>query len=119
MVDEWREVASGDTMSAALERARTTLLAEGQEVHDEELTFRPYRAGDEGGWKAFVRLVPEETIVERLTLVSEVGCLNFDPPVFLQTGEVFWTWGRALLVRSPDGAVRQIQARPRRPDDRR
>lgn len=122
---EWREVGRGDTMTAARENARTALGIEGQEVPDEEFRFSADDADDAdgadgvGGFRAFVRVAPEETTVERLTLVSELGWLHFHPPVTLQPGEVFWKWGRTLRIRSLDGAVRQVQARPRSPSDRR
>jgi hypothetical protein len=63
--------------------------------------------------------VPEETNVERLTLVSELDWMYFEPPVFLQPGETFWTEAHTLYIRSVDGDVRQVRARPSRPDDRR
>lgn len=66
------------------------------------------------------RLVMEqfgETTVERLTMASVIGWLHFEAPVFLQPGEVFWVEGRTLHVRSPEGGVRLVEARPHRADD--
>jgi hypothetical protein len=61
----------------------------------------------------------EETEVERLTLISEIAWLYFEPPIFVQPGETFWVEDRTLHVRSLDGAIRKIVARSARPDDRR
>ena len=60
---------------------------------------------------------PEETPVERLTLLENVHHLYFEPPLFLQPGEAFWIEGRALYVRGVDGQVRSQTARPSRPTD--
>lgn len=51
----------------------------------------------------------EETTVERLTLVSHLGRLHLDPPVYLQAGETFWVEDGSLHVRGVDGAVRQVR----------
>ena len=59
------------------------------------------------------------TQVDRLTLVSEVGWLNFEPPIFVQAGESFWVVDRTLYVLSIDGDVRSAEARASRPTDRR
>lgn len=60
-----------------------------------------------------------ETTVERLTMASVIGWLHFEPPVFLQPGDVFWVEERTFHVRSPEGEVRLVEARPRRADDAR
>jgi len=60
---------------------------------------------------------PEETPVERLTLVENVHSLYFEPPLFPQPGEAFWLEARTLYVRGVDGSVRSQPARPSRPDD--
>jgi hypothetical protein len=57
--------------------------------------------------------------VDRLTLVSEVGWLHFEPPMFVQAGECFWVEDRTLYVRSTEGEVRSITARASGPTDRR
>lgn len=49
------------------------------------------------------------TTVERMTLVSDLGPLHFDPAVLLAAGETFWVDGDTLLVRGSDGATRQVQ----------
>ena len=59
------------------------------------------------------------TRANRLTLVSEVGWLYFEPPMYVQAGECFWVDDRTLYVRSTDGAVRSVEARASRPTDRR
>jgi hypothetical protein len=61
----------------------------------------------------------EETTAEKLTLISEIDWLHFEPPVFVQPGEKFWVEGRTLHVRSLDGDVRTVVARALRADDRR
>jgi hypothetical protein len=61
----------------------------------------------------------EETTADRLTLVSNVHELYFEPPVFVKQGETFWVEGRALHVRNQDGAVYVYPARKSRPDDMR
>ena len=61
----------------------------------------------------------DETTAERLTLISEIDWLYFEPPIFVKTGETFWVEGRSLHVRALDGSVRKIDARASRPDDRR
>jgi hypothetical protein len=61
----------------------------------------------------------EETVVERLTLLENVHHLYFEPPLFLQVGEVFWVRDRTLYVRGVDGTVRTREARASRPDDMR
>ncbi|GEL99003.1 hypothetical protein [Cellulomonas terrae] len=79
-------------------------------------------SGPRGGSRAAAchpETVLEETRVERLTLVSEIHHLHFEPPVFLRPGETFWVEGRTLHIRTPDLAVRQVTARPSRPDDAR
>jgi len=63
--------------------------------------------------------VREETEAERLTLISEIDWLYFEPPIFVQPGETFWVEDRTLHVRSLNGAIRKIVARSARPDDRR
>ena len=60
---------------------------------------------------------PDETLVERLTLLENVHSLYFEPPVFLQPGETFWTEGRTLHIRAADGSVRSFVARPTCPED--
>lgn len=61
-----------------------------------------------------------ETTAERVTMISEVHWLNFEPAELVQQGEVFWVEDRTLFVRGLDGAVRTRLARERRPDtDRR
>jgi hypothetical protein len=62
---------------------------------------------------------PEETTVERLTLLENVHESYLDPPVFLRPGETFWVEERTLHVRGLDGAVRSQRARPSRPTDMR
>jgi hypothetical protein len=62
---------------------------------------------------------PDETLVERLTLVSEVGWLHFEPAVVLRPGERFWVNDRTLHIRAVDGTVRHVPARPSRPGDAR
>lgn len=57
------------------------------------------------------------TRADRLTLVSEVGWLYFDPPMFVHAGECFWVEDRTLYVRSTDGEVRSVEARAPRPTD--
>lgn len=64
-------------------------------------------------------VAPEETPVERLTLLENVHHLYFEPPLFLQTGESFWVEGRSLFVRGVNGQVRSQEARPSRPTDAR
>lgn len=59
------------------------------------------------------------TRAERVTLVSEVGWLYFEPPMLVHTGECFWVEDRTLYVRSTDGEVRSVEARAPRPTDRR
>ncbi|HAP77910.1 MAG TPA: hypothetical protein DCR14_17730 [Acidimicrobiaceae bacterium] len=59
------------------------------------------------------------TRADRLTLVSEVGWLYFEPPIFVQAGECFWVNDRTLYVRSTDREVRSVEARASRPTDRR
>lgn len=59
----------------------------------------------------------EETRVERLTLVSVIEHLHFEPAVFLRPGEGFWVEDQALHIRARDGSVRMVDARPSRPDD--
>jgi len=59
--------------------------------------------------------VEEETTVERLTLVSEVKWLHFEPAVLLHAEETFWVDDRTLHVRRVDNTQYQVQARPRRP----
>jgi hypothetical protein len=59
------------------------------------------------------------TRAERLTLVSEVGWLHFEPPMFVRAGECFWVEDRTLYVRSVDGEVRSVPARASRPTDAR
>lgn len=54
---------------------------------------------------------------DRPTLVSEVGWLHFEPPMFVQAGESFWVQDRTLYVRSTDGEVRTVVARASRPTD--
>ncbi|HUR03017.1 MAG TPA: hypothetical protein VM347_10795 [Nonomuraea sp.] len=61
----------------------------------------------------------EETTAERLTLISEIDWLYFEPPIFVQPGETFWVEDRTLKIRTLDGAVRTITPRAPRPDDRR
>lgn len=61
--------------------------------------------------------VPEETSVERLTLISRIEWLNFEPPLFLRPGEGFWVEDRILHIRTLDGSVRRVEARPSRPED--
>ena len=61
----------------------------------------------------------DETVAGRLTVVSHLQWLNFDPPVFLQAGETYWIEGRTLHVRATDGDLREYPARPPRPDDAR
>ena len=63
--------------------------------------------------------VHEETVAERLTLISEIDWLHFEPPMFVQAGETFRVEERTLHVRSVDGAVRMVATRASRPDDRR
>lgn len=54
---------------------------------------------------------------DRLTLISEVGWLHFEPPMFVQAGECYWVEDRTLYVRSTDGEVRSVVARASRPTD--
>lgn len=58
-------------------------------------------------------------MAEKLTLISEIDWLDFEPPVFVQPGETFWVADRTLHVRSVGGVVRRVVARAPRPDDRR
>jgi hypothetical protein len=71
------------------------------------------------GPKCNARRMSEETTVEKLTLISEIDWLYFEPAIFIQPGETFWVEGRTLHVRALDGSVRRIAARAPRPDDRR
>ncbi len=32
----------------------------------------------------------EETVAQRLTLISEIDLLHFHPPMLVQPGEAFW-----------------------------
>jgi hypothetical protein len=61
----------------------------------------------------------DETRADKLTLISEIGWLYFEPPIFVQAGETFWVEDRTLHVRSLDGALRKVVARAPRADDRR
>ena len=61
----------------------------------------------------------EETVAERLTIISEIDWLHFEPPMLVQPGETFWVKERTLHVRGLDGAVRTVAARAHRSDDRR
>lgn len=61
----------------------------------------------------------KETHVEKLTLISEIEWLHFEPPMFVHPGETFWVEDRTLHVRSADGEVRTVAARPSHPTDRR
>jgi hypothetical protein len=61
----------------------------------------------------------EETAAERLTIISEVEWLHFEPPMLVHPGEYYWVENRTLHVRSVDGQVRKVAARAPRPTDRR
>ncbi len=60
---------------------------------------------------------PDETAVDRPTLLENVYHLYFEPPLFLQPGETFWVQERTLYVRGVDRVVRSQEARPSKPTD--
>ena len=64
-------------------------------------------------------LMWEETIADRLTLISQIDWLYFEPAVFVQPGETFWIEDRTLHIRTDAGVVRRVTARESRPDDQR
>lgn len=51
----------------------------------------------------------DETLVERLTVISDLGNLWFTPPVFIEAGSRFRLVGDSLVVTDCEGAVRQIE----------
>lgn len=53
---------------------------------------------------------------DRLTMISTVARLTFEPAVFVRPGESWWVSERSLCVRRVDGEVRQYEARPPRPE---
>ena len=55
--------------------------------------------------------------MDRLTMISEIEHLYFEPPVFVRPGEAIWVEDRALHIRAIGGSVRTVDARPHRPDD--
>ncbi len=61
----------------------------------------------------------EETTADRLTLISQIDWLYFEPAVFVQPGETFWIEDRILHIRTDAGVVRRVTARESRPDDQR
>lgn len=74
------------------------------------------RAADGGGVSGSIAMW-EETVAERLTIISEIDWLYFEPPMLVQPGESFWVKDRTLHVRALDGVIRTVVARASRPDD--
>ena len=52
--------------------------------------------------------VDDETAVDRLTIVSDLGSLRFRPAVVVEAGSTIRVDGDVLVVRGPDGSLRQV-----------